>query len=606
MIKQEKKYKREFPTTVLRFMAFFLYKQKKGFACVMFFAIAVMIAGNAIEPYIIGSVVDGLANLERQKHMVFALLQDKLILIVLFWVTLEATCRCKGVVLGIVMPRFEARIRLAVFSYISHHVHGFFTHRHVGSIAQRIDDLPKGMHLIVDDIMTVFIPLLVSLLLSMILFYQVHPMTALVFFTWVAIHGGIVAIYYTKAVFYSSNQADAHAILQGKIVDSIRNYISVKLFNALKHEGETVAIAQEDVVRKYRQTLLYFEKVKVILGLASLGGMTTLFIVSVKLWQLNCISIGDIIFLMNSMVSTSITMWFASDELSYVLAEIGKCKQALSLVQDATEAQFYGGIDLVIRGGQIAFNNVTFSYPVGDNIFSELSVVIAAKQRVGLVGFSGSGKSTFAALLMRLYDPQSGHICIDGRDIKEVDIDSLRRNIVLIPQDPVLFHRSIKDNIRYGKRDATDADIISAAERAHCSDFIERLQHRYDTNVGESGALLSGGQRQRILMARAILKNAPIVIMDEATSALDAFTERKIQQSLDYMAQDKTVLVIAHRLSTLLHMDRILVFHHGIIIEDGTHESLLRSNGHYALLWNTADKGFLGDGAVLKKGAQQS
>jgi ATP-binding cassette subfamily B protein len=220
-------------------------------------------------------------------------------------------------------------------------------------------------------------------------------------------------------------------------------------------------------------------------------------------------------------------------------------------------------------------------------------VTIEPGQQVGLVGFSGSGKSTFVNLILRLFEPQDGVIAIDGQDILAVTQDSLRENISMIPQDPMLFHRSLMENIRYGRLEASDDEVIEAAKKAHAHEFILQTEQGYASLVGERGVKLSGGQRQRIAIARAILKDAPILILDEATSALDSVTERKIQQGLDYLMQHKTVVVVAHRLSTISHMDRILVFDEGTVIEDGSHADLLRRNGHYAHLWNMQAGGFL-------------
>jgi ATP-binding cassette subfamily B protein len=221
--------------------------------------------------------------------------------------------------------------------------------------------------------------------------------------------------------------------------------------------------------------------------------------------------------------------------------------------------------------------------------------VIQPGQKVGLVGYSGSGKSTFVNLILRLFDVTAGRIMIDGQDIRDVTQDSLHHCIAMIPQEPSLFHRSIMNNIKYGCINATFDDVIAAAKKAHAHDFIIELSQGYDMLVGERGIKLSGGQRQRIVIARAILKDAPILILDEATSQLDSVTENQIQESLWDLMQNKTTLVIAHRLSTLLHMDRILVFDQGTIVEDGTHEGLLAKNGLYKQLWEAQIGGFLLD-----------
>jgi ATP-binding cassette subfamily B protein len=259
---------------------------------------------------------------------------------------------------------------------------------------------------------------------------------------------------------------------------------------------------------------------------------------------------------------------------------------------------------LSVARGTISFAAVHFRYTDGVEVFNDLSISIAAGQRVGLVGLSGSGKSTFVSLLLRLYDPQSGAISIDGHDLRSLTQDSLRSQIGMIPQDPTLFHRSLRENIRYGRPDASDAEVEEAARRAHADEFILRIPGGYDALVGERGVKLSGGQRQRIAIARVILKDAPVLILDEATSSLDSLTELAIQETLDVVMAGKTVIVIAHRLSTISHLDRILVFSEGGIVEDGSHAELLARRGSYHALWNRQSGGVLPDGAVAPAGSQ--
>jgi len=275
---------------------------------------------------------------------------------------------------------------------------------------------------------------------------------------------------------------------------------------------------------------------------------------------------------------------------------VGRCKQSLmSLMLPLEILDKPDAVILKCNRGQITFDNVKFHYKGTEPLFQNKSIEIKAGQKVGLVGYSGGGKSTFVNLILCLYDVTDGAILIDGQDIRDVTQDSLRASIAMIPQDPSLFHRSLMDNIRYGRIDATDKEVMEAARKAHAHEFIEKLSQGYDSLVGERGVKLSGGQRQRIAIARAILKNAPILILDEATSQLDSVTESGIQESLWELMQDKTTIVIAHRLSTLLHMDRILLFDQGVIVEDGTHAELLGRGGLYRTLWDAQVGGFLPD-----------
>jgi ATP-binding cassette subfamily B protein len=248
-----------------------------------------------------------------------------------------------------------------------------------------------------------------------------------------------------------------------------------------------------------------------------------------------------------------------------------------------------------IAKGSIEFEAVDFRYADGADVFHRLSITIPAGQRVGLVGVSGSGKSTFVSLLLRLYDPQAGAVRIDGHDLRTLPQDSLRRQIGMIPQDPTLFHRTLRENIRYGRPSASDAEVEQAAQRALADEFIAELPGGYDAEVGERGVKLSGGQRQRIAIARVILKDAPVLILDEATSSLDSVTEHAIQRALDEVMGKKTAVVVAHRLSTIAHLDRILVFSRGRIVEDGSHEELLARHGTYYRLWSRQSGGELAE-----------
>jgi ATP-binding cassette subfamily B protein len=286
-------------------------------------------------------------------------------------------------------------------------------------------------------------------------------------------------------------------------------------------------------------------------------------------------------------------IWYMSFQLTVFMREVGTINEALTLItksHDIVDAP--GATPLKITEGRIEYSHVDFAYR-DQPVFKDLNVVIKPKQKVGLVGFSGAGKSTFVNLLLRLYDVQEGEILIDGQNIAKVKQESLRRQIAIIPQEPILFHRTLMENIRYGRIEATDAEVIEASKLAHCHEFIMQLPEQYHSLVGERGIKLSGGQRQRIAIARAILKKASILVLDEATSSLDSVTEKLIHESLQFLMQATTVIVIAHRLSTLADMDRILVFERGKIVEDGTQEELHALGGRFAMLWNMQSDGFL-------------
>lgn len=294
-------------------------------------------------------------------------------------------------------------------------------------------------------------------------------------------------------------------------------------------------------------------------------------------------------------------LWMVMREFSQFSKLFGRIAQALETIcvpaelPDTPNAKELVMADGGRGGAAIVFDQVQFHYKGSEPLFQNKSIVIKRGEKVGLVGYSGSGKSTFVNLILRLFDVTSGRILIDGQDIREVTQDSLRSAIGMIPQSPSLFHRTLLENIRYGRPEATDEEVFSAAKSAHAHDFIERLPEGYESDVGERGVKLSGGQCHRIAIARAILKDAPLLILDEATSQLDSVTEQGIQAAMWELMQGKTTIVIAHRLSTLLQMDRILVFDQGKIVEDGPHQALLAQAGLYSVLWNAQVGGFLPD-----------
>jgi ATP-binding cassette subfamily B protein len=311
-------------------------------------------------------------------------------------------------------------------------------------------------------------------------------------------------------------------------------------------------------------------------------------------WQQGWVTLGDFTQVSMQMFWVLGLTWNVSHQVTIFARESGTVSDALHLIRKKHDLIDRPNAHLLsVTQGTINFENVFFEYKKNRPVFENLNLHIPAGQKIGIVGFSGSGKTTFVNLLLRFYDLQAKHILIDQQDIAHATQDSLHNQIAMIPQDSSLFHRSLMDNIRYGRLDASDDEVIQASKLAHCHEFIQQLEEGYNALVGERGIKLSGGQRQRIAIARAILKNAPILILDEATSSLDSITEKFIQDSLYQLMQGRTTIVVAHRLSTLSNMDRILVFHQGIIVEDGTKESLLATNGHFAKLWSMQTDGFL-------------
>lgn len=402
------------------------------------------------------------------------------------------------------------------------------------------------------------------LLVAFIFSYRVNPVFFNVLILWSIAFFGISFFISKRLTFLSENQAGKESVLGGQIVDSLSNSFSVRLFAREKQEIDRREPAFSDYVKSYQETGRYTVIMHSIQGglIAIMAAFSLFFLIN--LYAKGLLTIGDFALILGLSIETGHMMWHTMYEVDALNKEIGRCRQSLSSLLVSIEIQDKpNAYDLKCKTGRITFDGVIFCYKDSKPLFENESVCIEAGQKVGLVGYSGGGKSTFVNLILRLYDVKGGAILIDGQDIRDAAQDSLRNNIAMIPQDPSLFHRSLMENIRYGCMNATDGEVIMAAKKAHAHEFISALPQKYDSLVGDKGVKLSGGQRQRIAIARAILKNAPILILDEATSQLDSVTESLIQESLLELMENKTTIVIAHRLSTLLHMDRILVFDKG-------------------------------------------
>ena len=379
--------------------------------------------------------------------------------------------------------------------------------------------------------------------------------------------------------------ADKAAAVDGAMVDVIGNMALVRAFGGIPREHSRFDATVGHEVRARRRSLLYLEKLRlahalivVVLTLVMLGW-------AIHLWQLRRISAGDVILVCTlglSVLSATRDLAVALVDVTQHMARLSEALATLLTPHDLREHP--DAVELRPRGARVALESVTFRFPSGRQIFRDLSLTIEPGQRVGLVGPSGSGKSTLIALVQRLYALEEGRVLIDGQDIAMSTEESLRRAISIVPQDTALLNRSLAENIRYGRPDATDEEVWAAAIAARCRPFIEKMPEGLATMVGDRGLLLSGGQRQRIAIARAFLKDAPILLLDEATSALDSESEEAIRQALESLMQNRTVVAIAHRLSTLRTFDRILVMQGGVVVQDGAPDDLIRFDGPYRTL----------------------
>ncbi|PZP53793.1 MAG: ABC transporter ATP-binding protein, partial [Micavibrio aeruginosavorus] len=462
-------------------------------------------------------------------------------------------------------PRLRSAIRADFLNYTMQHSHAYFQDHFAGSLARKISELSEGTIRLQDIQRNQLFFALITMITSTIIAASIHLIFAgflLVFIISVALP---IILRLKRIRSRSLKYANQRSHMTGIVVDTLTNMPSVKSFAANGYESDFISeqsAIEYTLAGKLMRNMSQIENLRRISLVFLGGGMMAL---ACYAWAKGMITVGEVSTLSALGFSLAGATWMLGGGIVSIVDEVGNISDALRTItpqhhiQDNEEAA-----DLKVINGLIEYRDVSFQYGT-NSIFDRMNITIRPREKIALIGPSGAGKSTFVNLLLRFYDIESGTISIDGQDISNVTQNSLRENIAVIPQDTALFHRTLIENIRYGLRDATDEQVIEAAKRAHAHEFISALSNGYHTMVGERGIKLSGGQRQRIAIARAILKNAPILILDEATSALDSESELLIQSALDKLMKDKTVIAIAHRLSTIARMDRILVFDKGMI-----------------------------------------
>jgi ATP-binding cassette subfamily B protein len=403
---------------------------------------------------------------------------------------------------------------------------------------------------------------------------------------WIFLFLLIAIILGKKISSISVKWADDNSLLNGILVDIFSNSIIVKLFNNTKHEEENIKKQAEKIQEQEEFIQYYFFLGWAIYGFSFFIVQILSFYILLQQYKNNLVTQADFAFVWTINGSIVNILWrFLRDFVEFP-EHYSNIKQSLLILNQEIKIKNISNKELIISEGNINFQNVYFSFEK-NNIFEDLTLTIKSKEKVGLVGFSGSGKTTLINLLLRLYDIDSGKITIDDQDIKNITLESLYNSISLIPQEASLLHRTILENVLYSKHLASKDELTECINLSALDEFIKLLPNGYYTQVGERGSRMSGGQKQRIAIARAYLKNSPILILDEATSQLDSLTENLIQKNLEQMMNNKTVLIIAHRLSTIEKMDRILVFDKGKIIQDGNHINLMNQDGLYKKLWQT-------------------
>jgi ATP-binding cassette subfamily B protein len=581
------------PKTVWTFIWHYLRDKKWMLAGFVLIAL-VWSAELSVSPYLIKRIVDIVVMYHQDHAMLVQAIMWPAAIYASMSLLLTLNFRLYDF-LGLRMyPAIKSKMTQDMFDYLLKHSHGYFQNNFAGSLTKKIFDMITDSERIIQIINDFFYPRCFALIFSSVMLWKVvHPLLGIILFTW-----SIVFIYcsYISAQYaarHAKRVSECFSSMSGVISDSVSNVMSTKLFYNLTSESNRLWQSLTALVNADR-TLLWFNlKTKFFQGLSVFALTIIMMYYLIMGVGKGWVTAGDFAMVLTLIAWMTTAVWELGERMLELSRSVGACQQALTFIMepheivDAPDAK-----PLVVNQGGIVFDHVSHAYPGSKVIFNELSVTIQPGEKVGLVGYSGGGKSTFMRLILRLMDIKSGQILIDGQDISKVTHESLAKSIGTIPQETELFHRTIMENIRFAKPSATDAEVVEAAEKACCDEFIKELPQGYESLVGERGVKLSGGQRQRIAIARAFLKNAPILLLDEATSSLDTMTERLIQRSLHAVMQGKTTIVIAHRLSTLKDMDRILFFDQGVIVEQGTLNDLLANpQGKFYQLWHMQAEG---------------
>lgn len=502
------------------------------------------------------------------------------------------------------LGNYPMRIRWMAHQYILGQSLAYFQDEFAGRVATKVMQTALAVRETVMKLLDLMVYISVYFISIVVLVFATDWRLSVPFVIWFTVYVTVLYFILPRLKAVSKQQADARSIMTGRIVDSYTNIMTVKLF---AHTSREASYAKEGMDGFLQTVHPQMRLVTLLYGCVWYSNTVLVFCVaglSIYLWTLGSVGGGALAVAVSLALRLNGMSQWIMWEVSSIFENIGTVQDGINslsvpvVVKDKPQAPA-----LTVKGGGIDFNQVDFHYKGAHahqiSVFEQLDLAIKPGEKVGIVGRSGAGKSTLVNLLMRFYDVQSGKICIDGQGIDDVAQETLRAKISMVTQDTSLMHRSVRDNILYGRADATEAEMIEAAKQAEAYEFIQQLSDAkgrtgFDAHVGERGVKLSGGQRQRIAIARVMLKDAPILILDEATSALDSEVEAAIQQCLDKVMENKTVLAIAHRLSTIAQMDRLIVLDDGKIVESGTHQALLDQGGIYAKLWSHQTGGFIG------------
>ncbi len=547
-----------------------------------------------IRPIYFKKIIDSLslAGIDRMS-VSDAVIRLVIVTILLNFVITVIARTCK-----FIMYYFEINVmrELRDFSFekITKFSQTFFANTFSGSLVTKSRRFVGSFETMFDTLVYNFYSAIILFVGIFIVILQQSKLIALFFIIFIVIYALIIFVFLKRKIRYDAIEAQSDSRIGGRLADVFGNILAVKIFSSRKNEENSFKEVTQDAAQKSKTAWYFAAKIEVIQGFFSFAMLSAILYITVKLWLNGTISTGTVVLIQTYIVIILDRLWDLSNALMKFMKSAADMKEIIDIFEITPDINDPKNPEVLkMKEGHLVFDNVSFSYKNSQEVFSDFNIDIRPGERIGLVGHSGAGKSTFTNLILRFTDVTSGSITIDGQDIRNVIQDDLRSAVSYVPQESILFHRTIRENIAYGKPNATDEEIVEVAKKAYAHEFIEKLSNGYNTYVGERGVKLSGGERQRIAIARAMIKDAPVLILDEATSSLDSISEQYIQEAFNELMKGKTTIVIAHRLSTIQKMDRIIVLEGGKIVEEGTHKELLDKNGQYADLWNHQVGGFI-------------
>ena len=573
------------------------WRMLKGYRWPFVLVACVIIVSSLAQlafPWLYKLFFDALTNTTQSHEEVFSQLFRIIGWMLGLHVVTWSVWRVSGFMSAKIYPKAATRIRLQASDELLHHSYRFFTNHFSGSVVRRVNRFVDAFGRIGDKLQWEMVPLAVAIVGITILLGLRSLWLSLLLGIWIVLFILVNLWLSLWKLKYDMRRAALDSEVTGALADTLTNATNVKLFSAYEHEHDRY----QEVVERHQRLWVFtwslselivsvqvFLMIAVELGVLYAGSI---------LWDRGVMTVGDFALLQGYMIGLFEKLWNFGRNVRELYEQVADASEMAEILNTPYEVKDRKTAKpLFVSKGKIEFHDVSFHYHQTRKILEHFDLTIKPGEKVALVGSSGAGKSTVTKLLLRLFDIDKGEILIDGQKISQVTMESLWEQISLVPQEPILFHRSLMENIRYGRRDATDEEVFEAARKARCHVFIEEMSKGYETFVGERGVKLSGGERQRVAIARAILKNAPILVLDEATSSLDSESESLIQEALVELMKGKTTIVIAHRLSTIMRMDRIVVIEDGTVSDMGTHKELLKKAGTYKKLWNIQAGGFV-------------